>query len=94
MIDNFPNACLEAMSLGKAVIGTRGASFDELISDEATGFLVSPNSAPALAEKIIYAWTHPKLHDIGQAAQQKMLEFSPEKTVESLLAYYREILRG
>ncbi len=94
LIDNFPNACLEAMALGKAVIGTRGASFDELISDEATGFLVSPNNASALAEKIIYAWTHPKLHDIGQAAQQKMLEFSPEKTVESLLGHYREILRG
>lgn len=94
LIDNFPNACLEAMALGKAVIGTSGASFDELIDDEATGFLVPPNNASALAEKIIYAWTHPKLRDIGQAAQQKTLEFSPEKTVESLLTYYREILRG
>lgn len=93
LMDNLPNACLEAMALGKAVIGTTGASFDELIDDETTGFLVAPNSADALAEKIIYAWSHPKLREIGQAARQKSLEFSPEKTVESLLNYYREILR-
>src|SRR5256885_217036 len=67
LIDNFPNACLEAMALGKAVIGTTGASFDELIDDEATGFLVAPNNVDALAEKIIYAWRHPKLQEIGHA---------------------------
>ncbi|HEY0319990.1 MAG TPA: glycosyltransferase family 4 protein [Pyrinomonadaceae bacterium] len=94
LIDNFPNACLEAMALGKAVIGTSGASFDELISDGETGFLVPPNNVDALAEKIIRAWEYPKLQEIGHAARQKSLEFSPEKTVESLLTYYREILQG
>jgi glycosyltransferase involved in cell wall biosynthesis len=94
LMDNFPNACLEAMALGKPVIGTSGASFDELITDEETGFLVIASNADALAEKIIYAWTHPRLGEIGQAAQRKTLEFAPEKTVESLLTYYREILHG
>lgn len=94
LIDNFPNACLEAMALGKAVIGTSGASFDELMSDEETGFLVAPNDVDALAEKINYAWRCPRLQEIGQAARQKSLEFAPEKTVEALLNYYREILQG
>lgn len=94
LMDNMPNACLEAMALGKPVIGTLGASFDELIADEKTGFLIVANDVGALAEKIVYAWIHPRLGDIGQAAQQKMLEFAPEKTVESLLTYYREILQG
>ncbi|MGH9900603.1 MAG: glycosyltransferase family 4 protein [Pyrinomonadaceae bacterium] len=93
LTDNMPNACLEAMTLRKAVIGTFGASFDELISDGATGFLVAPGDAAALAEKIIHAWTHPKLREMGRAARQKMFELSPEKTVETLLAYYREVLR-
>ena len=94
LIDNLPNACLEAMGLGKVVIGTAGTSFDELICEGANGFLVSPNDPEALAEKIISAWIDPKLCEIGQAAQRKTLEFSPEKTVNSLLSYYREILHG
>ena len=94
LIENLPNAGLEAMGLGKAVIGTVGTGFDELISEGATGFFVSPNNPEALAEKIISVWTHPKLGEMGAAARQKTLEFSPEKTVETLLAYYREILHG
>lgn len=94
LIENLPNACLEAMGLGKVVIGTVGTSFDELISEGATGFLVSPNNPEALAEKIISAWIHPKLGEIGAAARQEILEYSPERTVETLLTYYREILHG
>ena len=92
LIENLPNACLEAMGLGKVVIGTANTSFDELISDGATGFLVPPNNPGALAEKIISAWIHPELEEIGAAARQKSWEFSPERTVETLLTYYREIL--
>ena len=92
LIDNLPNACLEAMALGKPVIGTIGASFDELITDEQTGFLVPTGDVDALAQKIIEVWEHPKLYEIGQAAQQKIEEFAPERTVEALLEYYKGIL--
>jgi len=37
LIDNLPNACLEAMGLGKVVIGTLGTSFEELIVDGVNG---------------------------------------------------------
>ncbi len=32
-IDNLPNTCIEAMALGKVVIGTTGASFEQLIDN-------------------------------------------------------------
>lgn len=92
LIENLPNAGLEAMGLGKVVIGTAGTSFDELISEGVTGFLVSPNDPEALGQKIISAWINPKLEEIGGSARQKILEFAPEETVERLLNYYREIL--
>ena len=79
LIENLPNACLEAMGLGKVVIGTVGTSFDELISEGATGFLVSPNNPEALAEKIISAWTHPKLKEMGAAARQRIWNFHRRK---------------
>lgn len=94
LADNMPNACLEAMALGKAVLGTRETSFDEMITDDETGFLVAADNVDALAEKIGYAWNHPRLFQIGDAARQKILEFAPEKTIPALLSYYQEVLQN
>ena len=94
LIDNSPNACLEAMGLGKVVIGTRGTSFEELITDGVNGFLVPPADAASLAEKMTSAWTDPGLPTISAAAKQRTLDFAPEKTVTSLLTYYSEVLSG
>lgn len=94
LIDNFPNTCLEAMALAKPVVGTRGASFEELIVEGKTGFLVPSGDANALAEKINEAWVHPRLGEIGQAAQQKVQEFSPEHTIQRFLDYSEAVVYG
>jgi len=94
LIDNSPNTCLEAMGLGKVVIGTNGTSFEELIIDGVNGFLVSPDNPAALAEKMISAWTDPELATMSAAAKHRVLDFAPEKTVTSLLSYYSEVLGG
>jgi glycosyltransferase involved in cell wall biosynthesis len=94
LIDNSPNACLEAMGLGKVVIGTSGTSFDELITDRVNGFLVPPGDPTSLAEKMISAWTDTGLAEMAEAAKQRMQEFAPEKTVASLLSYYSEVLHA
>jgi glycosyltransferase involved in cell wall biosynthesis len=92
LLDNMPNAGLEAMGLGKVVIGTDGTTFEELITHGVNGFLVAPNNPAALAETMIAAWNHPGLLAIAAAAKQRMHEFVPEKTVASLLDYYAEVL--
>jgi glycosyltransferase involved in cell wall biosynthesis len=92
LVDNFPNTCLEAMALGKPVVGTKGASFEELITDGETGFLVPAGDVQALGEKINEVWTHHSLETIGQAAERKVQEFTPEQTVQKLLAYCERIL--
>jgi len=92
LIDNSPNACLESMGLAKVVIGTKGTSLDELITDKVNGFLVAPNSTDELLAKLIEAWTDPNLKEMGERARESMTEFSKEKAVENLLSYYREVL--
>lgn len=92
LLDNLPNAGLEAMGLGKVVIGTNGTTFEELITDGVNGFLVPPKNPAALAEKMISAWNDPDLTRIEIAAKQRMQEFAPEKTVTALLDYYAEVL--
>ena len=93
LIDNLPNACLEAMALGKPVVGTVGTSFDELITDGETGFLVAPDNVNALSQAITAAWNYPHLDRIGQAAKQRITEFSSDVTVTAVLNLYQEILQ-
>lgn len=92
LVDNLPNACLEAMGLGRAVIGTAGASFEELITDGVNGFLAPPNDPEGLAEKMIAAWIDPRLEEIGEAAKQRIADFAPEKTISALLTYYSDVM--
>jgi glycosyltransferase involved in cell wall biosynthesis len=93
LVDNLPNACLEAMGLGKVVIGTRGTGFEELITDVVNGFLVPPGDTQGLTDKMISAWNDPNLERMGDAAKHRMAEFAPEKTVAALLMYYSEVLK-
>jgi len=83
---------LEAMGLGKVVIGTEGTSFEELITDGVNGFLVLPGNPEALADKMIAAWTNERVAEMSSAAKEKAMEFAPEKTIPSLLNYYSEVL--
>jgi glycosyltransferase involved in cell wall biosynthesis len=92
LIDNMPNACLEAMALGKVVIGTFEGSFDELIDDGVNGFLVSADDVNALTKKLSEAWTSPNLAEMGNAARLRIDDFLPDKTTGSLLRYYRQIV--
>jgi glycosyltransferase involved in cell wall biosynthesis len=92
LMDNFPNSCLEAMGFGRVVIGTFGTTHDEMITDGMNGFLVPPNDPEALADKMIAAWTDERLAEMSLAAKEQMQEFTPEKTISSLLSYYAEVL--
>jgi glycosyltransferase involved in cell wall biosynthesis len=92
LIDNLPNACLEAMALGKPVVGTRGASFEEMIRDGETGFLVPAGDAGALADTLCSAWREPRLDEIGRAAAAAVQAYAPEETVQAFLDYAEGII--
>jgi glycosyltransferase involved in cell wall biosynthesis len=92
LIDNLPNACLEAMALGKPVVGTRGASFEEMIQDGESGFLVPPNDAGALAATLCRAWSEPRLDEIGRAAAAAVQAYAPDETVQAFLDHAQSIV--
>jgi len=94
LIDNLPNVLLESMGMSKPVIGTYGCSFDEVIEDGISGFLVPPGNFEALADKIIEVWQRKDLDRIGKTAKEKIKELSPEHTVKQLLEYYEYIIRN
>jgi len=51
--DNSPYTCLEAMSCGRAVIGTTGGGTKEYLVDGESGVLVPPRDSAAIAEALI-----------------------------------------
>lgn len=89
LIENIPNALLEAMSFGRTVVATDGVSFDEIIQDGVNGFLFPKGDSSALADKVLEIWDDPKRRNrIGAAAASTIADFAPESTVPELLAYY------
>jgi glycosyltransferase involved in cell wall biosynthesis len=55
-VDNLPNTAIESLVLGVPVIGSDGASIDELVEPGASGTLVPIGDAAALAAAMVEAW--------------------------------------
>jgi glycosyltransferase involved in cell wall biosynthesis len=94
--DNFPNACLEAMALGRPVIGTRDTGFEDLIVDGRSGFLVDRDAPDQIAARVrrILGLSVPELDALGRAARERAAEFSPARTIPRLIDYYENCLTG
>jgi glycosyltransferase involved in cell wall biosynthesis len=91
--EDFPNVILEAMGLGKPVIGTRVAGIPEQIAEGETGLLVEPSDPQALAEAILKMLTdEPRRVEMGRRGRERFeAGFSCEKAVESYAALYRRL---
>lgn len=94
LIDNFPNACLEAMYFRRVVIGTDGTSFEQLIEDGKSGFLCAPNDADSLLEKMEEAacMDDQQRKIMGEYAKKRIDMLSPEFTVKKLVRYYQYVI--
>lgn len=88
--DNFPNTCIEAMAFKKIVIGTRGTSFEELITDGVNGFLCDKDSPESLFEVIalVMQMTSTRCAEVGEKAYQRTAELSPDRIVNKLISIY------
>ncbi|MBV5328554.1 MAG: glycosyltransferase family 4 protein [Chlorobium sp.] len=56
LVDNLPNTVIESLACGIPVIGTAGASIDELVDDGETGILVPSGDESALADAMVRQW--------------------------------------
>lgn len=94
LYDNLPNACLEAMGMGKVVVALSGSCFEQLIEDERSGLLADRSVPGDLARKVEIAWrlSSSQRHKIGEAARSRIAKLAPEKALAELLAYYQRIV--
>ncbi len=94
LVDNFPNTCLEAMGMGKVVVGTSGASFEQLIRDGENGLLCRPGDPGQLLQALekVLAMNPAARAEMGRRAEERIAELKPERMIPLLTAWYQEVI--
>jgi len=91
--EDFPFVILEAMSMGKPVIGTRLAGIPEQINNGINGFIVNPKDSNSLAQAILtLAGDHKKRTEMGVNSYSRFNElFSYDKVINRYMNLYKEM---
>jgi glycosyltransferase involved in cell wall biosynthesis len=83
----FGMVIIEAMTLGRPVIATKGGGPSEIIEDRESGVLIPPDDPAALAAAIVALAVDPERRDrLGRAARERATtEFSSDRMSSGLL---------
>jgi glycosyltransferase involved in cell wall biosynthesis len=92
--EDFPNVILEAMSLGKPVIGTKVAGIPEQVLDGKTGLVVEPADAEGLAGAILRLLSDARARaEMGVRSRERFdALFSYEKAIGNYSTIYRRLM--
>jgi len=93
--ESFPNAILEAMSMGKPVIATNVGGIPELVEEGETGFLVPPKDPMAIADRALsLCRDSARRLRMGQAARARVeSNFTVKDVTAKLEGIYGRSLR-
>ncbi|PWB77938.1 MAG: hypothetical protein C3F07_01095 [Anaerolineales bacterium] len=91
--DGMPNALLEAMACGKAVVATPVGGVSEVIQDRVDGAIVPVNDADALSGAILELLENdPLRRSLGESARRKIIaNFTLERELTGNLDVYRRL---
>lgn len=94
-VDNYPNNCLEAQSLGVPVIGTTDSSIDELILDNKTGFIAKNSSPESIASKIeiLLKMSKKARLEMRKNIRKNISAILAEDRTEELIKYYEKAIK-
>ena len=96
LTDGCPNALLEAMSAGCAIVGSNADAIGEIIEDGVSGLLVNPANSPELAAALLYLAKKPALRkQLGMAAKMKVqTELASAIELDNWLSIYQKVLNS
>lgn len=94
-MENMPNAVLEGMSAGKAILASNLGSLPELVRPGENGRLVAPGSVEELSAALASMACDPNLDKLGQGSREiYMKEFTEALHMQRLLKLMEEVRPG
>ena len=93
-MENLSNACIEAMYFERVVVGTNGASFEQLITHGKNGLLCQIGDAQDLLEKMQMAvsMSASRKQEMGKLARKRIDKLNPEYVVRKLVRLYEYVI--
>jgi glycosyltransferase involved in cell wall biosynthesis len=93
-IDNYPNACLEALSLGVPVVGTYDSSLDEIIENGKTGFLAKNGDPLSLREAVerLLSLTPEERSEMVRNIHSEIEQIQKEDRIGQLIGFYEGVI--
>lgn len=94
-IENLSNACIEAMAMGKIVVATNGASYEQLIEDGVNGFLRERDNPDSFLEGIerVLSLSKSEKKILSENAKETVDRLSPANVYQQYLAYYQKVIQ-
>jgi len=82
VVETLPQCLLEAMATERPVVSTKVGSIDELVVDEATGFLSPAGDSDLLAKRVLHLLNHPdEAREMGRAGRRRVEEHFSKETM-------------
>lgn len=94
LTEGSPLGILEAMAMGKPIVASNVGGIAEILKDNDTGLLVSPQNAEALAEKIIdLIKDENKSKSLSKKANEEIKKYDMNSYIKNLEDFYLELLK-
>jgi glycosyltransferase involved in cell wall biosynthesis len=93
--DSCPTVAIEAMSMGKPIIGSRIGGLTNIVVDNETGLLVTPGDSQELQAAIQCLLHDPQRRErMGRRAREYVTALQAQAVVTKIEQVYRELLEG
>ncbi len=86
--ENLPTVALEALAVGRPIIGSRVGGIPELVEDGVSGFVIEPGSIEDLAKAAGILLTDPDISQKAKAARISAMRFRLEKFIGNIEYIY------
>lgn len=89
-VDNLSNACLEAMALGKIIVGSDQTSAEQVITDGYNGFLAPIDDAEVLYQKVkkVMELSAEEKTEMENRARERVKDLTPDQVYEKMMDVY------